>query len=65
MNVITIKGKWNIIKGTLKQQWAQLREDDHLYVEGLRYEALGQIQQCTGKTRDKVKKGIKEVKYHR
>ncbi len=34
MNSTILKGKWNEIKGKLKQQYADLTDDDLLYVEG-------------------------------
>ena len=34
MTTTEIKGDWNILKGTLKQKWAQLTDDDHQYLEG-------------------------------
>ncbi len=41
MTTLEIKGDWNIIKGTLKQKWAQLTEDDLQYTEGKAEEMIG------------------------
>jgi len=30
-----IKGNWNIMKGKLKEEYAELTDDDLLYAEGL------------------------------
>lgn len=58
MNKLEIKGDWNIIKGKLKQKWAQLTDDDLQYVEGKGEELLGRIQKRTGETREAVEKSI-------
>ncbi len=61
MNKLEIKGDWNIIKGTLKQKWAKLTDDDLQFVAGKQDELLGRIQKRTGETREAVEKAIKEA----
>ena len=60
MTKLEIKGDWNIVKGTLKQKWAKLTDDDLQYLEGKEEELLGRIQKSTGETREAVEKAIKE-----
>jgi len=48
------KGNWNELKGKLKQQYADLTDDDLLYEEGKEDELLGKIQKKIGKTREEV-----------
>ncbi len=55
MDKLRIKGNWNELKGRAKQEWADLTDDDLLYVEGKEDELLGRIQNRTGKTRDEVR----------
>ena len=43
MTTLEIKGDWNIVKGLLKQKWAQLTEDDLQFIEGKQDELLGRI----------------------
>lgn len=54
MDKLQIKGKWNEIKGRLKQQYADLTDDDLLYEEGQEDKLIGKLQQKLGKTRDEV-----------
>lgn len=54
MSELTWKGKWNQLKGKVKQQWADLTDDDLLYVEGKEEELLGRLQEKTGKTKDEL-----------
>lgn len=52
MNKLQIKGKWNQIKGKLKQKYAGLTDDELVYLEGKEEEFLGRIQKKTGKSKD-------------
>jgi len=63
MNDFTLKmkGNWNIIKGKLKQQYAELTDDDLMYEEGKEEELLGKVQQKTGKTKEELKKFIDQI----
>lgn len=54
MNTLTWKGRWNELKGKVKQQYADLTDDDLMYEEGKEDELLGRIQKTTGKTREEV-----------
>ena len=60
MNTTTLKGDWNMLKGKLKQKWANLTDDDLRYVEGKEDELFGRIQKRTGETRERVEKAVRE-----
>jgi uncharacterized protein YjbJ (UPF0337 family) len=60
MTTLKIKGDWNIVKGTLKQKWANLTDDDLKFLEGKEDELLGRIQKRTGETREAVEKAIEK-----
>jgi uncharacterized protein YjbJ (UPF0337 family) len=49
-----LKGNWNQIKGNIKQKYADLTDDDLLYVEGKEDELLGRLQKKTGETKETV-----------
>ncbi|MEN2282975.1 CsbD family protein [Algoriphagus sp. SE2] len=53
-----LKGNWNEIKGKVKQEYAELTEDDLKYQEGQEDELLGRIQKKTGKGKEEVKNFI-------
>ena len=55
-NKLKIKGTWNQAKGKLKQQYAELTDDDLLYVEGKEDELYGRLQKKLGKTQQEVEK---------
>lgn len=54
MDRLELKGKWNEIKGKVKQSYADLTDDDLTYEEGKDDELLGRLQQKTGKSRDEL-----------
>ncbi|SKA28653.1 Uncharacterized conserved protein YjbJ, UPF0337 family [Chitinophaga eiseniae] len=59
--ILKVKGNWNELKGKIKQQYADLTDDDLLYVEGKEDELLGRIQQKTGQTKEEVKSWIDKL----
>ncbi|MBK5212388.1 MAG: CsbD family protein [Flavobacteriaceae bacterium] len=58
MNEDQFKGKWNQVKGKLKQKYADLTDDDLKYAEGKSDELLGRLQEKTGETKEKLKEQI-------
>ena len=54
MDKLEIKGKWNEIKGKIKQAHANLTDDDLRYEEGKDDELVGRIQMKLGKSREEV-----------
>jgi uncharacterized protein YjbJ (UPF0337 family) len=53
-----VRGNWNIVKGKLKQQYADLTDNDLAYEEGKEDEFLGHLQKKTGETKENLKKFI-------
>lgn len=56
------KGNWNVAQGKLKQQFADLTDDDLLYSEGKEEELYGRLQKKLGKTRSEVEKMLNDLK---
>ena len=56
-----IRGNWNELKGKLKQEYADLSDDDLLYAEGKEDELVGRLQQRLGKTKDEVHRLIDDL----
>jgi len=54
MNKLSIKGNWNEVVGKLKQKYANLTDDDLLFVEGKEEELSGRLQQKLGKTKEEI-----------
>jgi uncharacterized protein YjbJ (UPF0337 family) len=51
---LKLKGNWNEIKGKIKQQYADLTDDDLTYEEGKDDELVGRLQKKLGKTKEEV-----------
>jgi uncharacterized protein YjbJ (UPF0337 family) len=56
-----VKGNWNQIKGKLKQQFAELTDDDLIYEEGAEEELLGRLQEKLGKGKAEIKAIIDKI----
>lgn len=61
MNNLIAKGKWNLVKGQLKQKYGELTDDDLTFTEGKEDELLGRLQEKTGKAKDELIKEIKNL----
>jgi uncharacterized protein YjbJ (UPF0337 family) len=62
MNSTELKGNWNVIKGKLKQQYAELTDDDLTYVEGAENELFGRLQVKLGKSKREILDSIEKQK---
>jgi uncharacterized protein YjbJ (UPF0337 family) len=61
MNKLSMKGNWKEVSGKLKQQFANLTDDDLLFKEGKEEELLGRLQQKLGKTKEDLRKLIAKL----
>ena len=58
MNEHTLKGDWNQMKGTVKQKWADLTDDDLLHIEGSRDKLVGKFQERYGHSKDDAEREV-------
>ena len=61
MNKLSVKGNWNVIKGKLKQKYANLTDDDLTFAEGKEDEMLGRLQKRTGRTKEELRREIEAL----
>lgn len=61
MEKLEVKGMWNQVKGKLKQKYADLTDDDLAYEEGKEEEMYGRLQQKLGKTKDEIKRELRDL----
>jgi uncharacterized protein YjbJ (UPF0337 family) len=61
MDKLSIKGNWNEISGKLKQKYADLTDDDVLFVEGKEEELLGRLQKKLGNTKEEIRELIAKL----
>jgi uncharacterized protein YjbJ (UPF0337 family) len=60
MNWDTIEGNWTQMKGTLKEKWGKLTDDDISIINGKRDKLVGRLQERYGKTRDALEREVDE-----
>nr|WP_245575799.1 CsbD family protein [Hymenobacter norwichensis] len=56
-----LKGNWDDAKGKLKQQYAQLTDEDLEYAEGKSDELVGRLQKKLGKAKNEVVKLLNDL----
>lgn len=64
MNALQIKGSWKEIQGKLKQKYAQLTDDDLMFMEGKEDEMFGRIQKRIGKSKEEIKREIESFDFN-
>jgi uncharacterized protein YjbJ (UPF0337 family) len=52
MNWDQIEGKWKQLKGSVKQEWGKLTDDDLDYINGSREKLIGKLQERYGIKRE-------------
>lgn len=60
MNEDILKGKWNQVKGSVKQWWGKLTDDDIQRIDGSYDKLVGKVQERYGYTREQAEKECKE-----
>ena len=61
MATIMIKGDWNVLKGKLKQKFANLTDDDLMFIKGKEEELIGRIQQKIGRTKQEIQQLLSKL----
>ncbi|MBV8864753.1 MAG: CsbD family protein [Acidobacteriaceae bacterium] len=60
MNSDQFEGKWKQLKGSVKQRWAKLTDDDVTALSGKKDELIGKLQERYGITREQAQKEADE-----
>lgn len=58
MNKDIFEGKWEEIKGQMRQAWGKLTDDDFETIRGNQQEIYGKLQKHYGYTKEQVDKAI-------
>ncbi len=61
MNTLQLKGTWKEVQGKLKQKYAQLTDNDLMFIEGREDEMLGKIEKRIGKSKEEIKREIESL----
>lgn len=60
MNWDTVKGRWNQIRGRIRERWGDLTDDDLDRIEGRRDQLVGAVQQRYGVARSEADKQVRQ-----
>ena len=60
MNWEDLRGKWSQLKGSAKQTWGDLTDDDLDYVDGTRDRLIGRLQEKYGVSRQEAERQAEE-----
>jgi uncharacterized protein YjbJ (UPF0337 family) len=60
MNSDQFEGKWKQLKGSVKQRWGKLTDNDITTLSGKKDELVGKIQERYGITREQAEKEADE-----
>lgn len=55
-----IGAKWKQLKGSVKQEWGKLTDDDLDYIDGTRDRLIGRLQEKYGISRDAAERRAEE-----
>ena len=60
MNWDQIAGNWKQAKGTVKEKWGELIDDDLTSIAGKRDQLIGQVQKRYGIAKEEAERQVKE-----
>jgi uncharacterized protein YjbJ (UPF0337 family) len=60
MNSDQFEGKWKQLKGSVKQRWGKLTDDDLTALSGKKDELIGKLQERYGITREQAQREADE-----
>lgn len=60
MNSDLLKGKWKQMKGSVKERWGKLTDDDLDVINGQHEQLIGKVQERYGIARDAAQRQVEE-----
>ena len=60
MNSDQLKGKWKQMKGSVKERWGKLTDDDLDVIDGKHEQLVGKIQERYGIAKDAAQRQVDE-----
>jgi uncharacterized protein YjbJ (UPF0337 family) len=60
MNSDQVEGKWKQLKGSVKEKWGKLTDDDLNVIAGKQQQLEGKIQEKYGITKEEAAKQVRE-----
>lgn len=60
MNWDQVQGKWKQLRGSVKQKWGKLTDNDLDYIAGSREQFIGRLQERYGIAKEEAQKQLEE-----
>jgi len=60
MNSDQLQGKWKQMKGSVKERWGKLTDDDFNVINGQRDQLIGRVQERYGIAKQEAQKQVDE-----
>ena len=61
MDDLKVEGKWDQVKGRVKEAWGSLTDDDLDRTNGKLDQLVGTIKEKTGETVDKIEEKLSQI----
>lgn len=61
MNQDQFEGKWDSMKGQVREQWGKLTDDEVTEAKGKREDLIGRIQEKYGDTKEAISQKLDEI----
>jgi uncharacterized protein YjbJ (UPF0337 family) len=58
MNSDQLQGKWKQLKGSVKERWGKLTDDDFNVINGQREQLVGRVQERYGVAKEEAQKQV-------
>lgn len=65
MNWDRVQGMWKVMRGSFRQHWGMLTEEDLDAIAGRRDQLIGRLQARYGKARDQIEREVADFELHR
>ena len=60
MNEAKLKGKWEQLKGTVKERWGRLTDDDLAVIQGRQEQFVGKLQEVYSIPKEEAERQLRE-----
>jgi uncharacterized protein YjbJ (UPF0337 family) len=64
MNSDYLAGKWKQLRGSVKEQWGKLTDDDLTFIDGKHDQLVGKLQERYGMAKDQAQRNVDEWLHH-
>ena len=60
MNQDILQGRWNVLKGKVREKWGQLTDDDFAQIGGQKDQLVGRVQERYGLAKEEAERQVSD-----